>query len=295
MDVVPGEALAAVGFGAVVSPFVRVEGGLDNQMWRFATVDGREHVLRIYRAGNEGGMRREREAIAAAGGAGLPVPTFEASSVWRDRPLAVLPWLPGRPMLQAVRSPLALWRLGKSFGAVQAAIHAVPPPETLRSVPPDAWLERCGPEHGAIAAAVRARGVATDRLVHLDYHPLNVLTQGSRVTAVLDWVNAAAGDPRVDLAQTATLLTVAPVPAGTPRPILRALRGALRRAWWQGYTGVAGPVRLPPAFMAWAGARLLHDLERHAGEPDSWTDAHDLEPLRSWVRRWSSRAGIAAR
>src|SRR5438132_39917 len=47
----------------------------------------------------------------------------------------------------------------------------------------------------------RAPGAA---LLHLDYHLLNVMTDRSRVTGVLDWTNARAGDPRADLARTFT-------------------------------------------------------------------------------------------
>jgi len=284
-------ALNAVGFGPAASPFVRIVGGLDNQIWRFATADGRSHVLRIYRTGREQTMRREEAAIAAAAAAGVAVPVFEPAGVWHDRPLAVQPWLPGEPLPGALRSPKQVVLLGTSFGAVQAAIHQVPVPTALRSVSPDTWLGRCGPDYAVLETAVRALGVATDALIHLDYHPLNVLAGESGITAVLDWTNAAAGDRRADLARTEAFLAVAPLPGAAATPETAAARRALREAWWHGYSAAAGSVVIPPVFKAWAGAWLLYDLEGYAGEPDNWLQPEHLAPIRQWIERWSAQAG----
>lgn len=44
-------------------------------------------------------------------------------------------------------------------------------------------------------------------LVHMDYHPLNVMVRGARVTGVIDWVNADVGDRHLDAATTAVILS----------------------------------------------------------------------------------------
>jgi aminoglycoside phosphotransferase (APT) family kinase protein len=286
-------ALRAAGFAAEPFDFARVEGGLDNEMWRFSTDDGRDHVLRLYRPGREAGMQREIAAAGAAAAAGLPAPAFEASGQWGERPVAVLPWLPGRQLKDALLGP-RLWQLGRSFGATQAAIHRVTPPNALLASNPDRSIDRCGLEHAAIAAAMRAHGLRRDALVHYDYHPLNVLVERGRVTAVLDWLNADAGDPRADLARTAMLLTVPLLPGAAPRSLVRAMLGVLRRAWWRGYIAEAGPIRIPPLFAAWAGAWLLHDVEGRAAESGNPFAERDIAALRRWVRTWSERAGIVA-
>ena len=54
--------------------------------------------------------------------------------------------------------------------------------------------------------AARFRAVP-DSLVHMDYHPLNVMVDGVRVTGVLDWVNADVGDRHLDAAMTAVILS----------------------------------------------------------------------------------------
>ena len=285
-------ALRAAGFAAEPHGLSRVTGGMDNELWRFATPDGAEHVLRLYRAGNAAAMEHERAAMAAASAGGVPVPRFEAAGSWQGRAVAVQPWLPGVPLTEAIRAPHRLARLGHAFGAMQAQIHTLRPSEALDYGRADWWIDLPGPEHAQISAAVRALPLRADALVHLDYHPLNVLIEGVCVTAVLDWVSAAAADPLADLARTAMFLTVPPLPAGVPRPLVRAALAILRRAWWRGYCDAAGPQRIPPALAAWAGAWLLHDLEGRLGEPGNWTDELDLERLRRWVATWSARAGI---
>ncbi|RCK68847.1 hypothetical protein DT076_14510 [Desertihabitans brevis] len=82
----------------------------------------------------------------------------------------------------------------------------------------------CGRVHGVlarVAAPAGVRGVerapTTGRtaLLHLDLHPLNVLVgDDDEVSAVLDWANARAGDPALDVARTWALLAAHPAVAG---------------------------------------------------------------------------------
>jgi Phosphotransferase enzyme family len=52
-----------------------------------------------------------------------------------------------------------------------------------------------------------------DRLLHLDLHPLNVL-MGTSGPMVIDWSNAARGDPPIDVAMSWLLMAVGEIPAG---------------------------------------------------------------------------------
>jgi len=47
---------------------------------------------------------------------------------------------------------------------------------------------------------------AAGSIVHMDYHPQNVLVRGVRVTGVIDWVNADCGDRHLDAATTSVIL-----------------------------------------------------------------------------------------
>src|SRR5436853_495789 len=93
-------------------------------------------------------------------------------------------------------------------------------------------------EQAAVAerevAALAGAAPRSDALLHLDFHPLNVLVDGRRVTAVIDWANARAGDPRADLARTLTILRLSPVP-----PRFARLVGVLVAGWRGGYEAEA--------------------------------------------------------
>jgi aminoglycoside phosphotransferase (APT) family kinase protein len=110
----------------------------------------------------------------------------------------------------ALRHPLRLGEYGRLLAGLHERLHAIPAPPGL----PDA-------------------GLAGDRLVHRDLHPLNVLMPDSG-PVVIDWANAAAGDPAYDVADTWVVFATAEVPGGRAMRALAAvgrwffLRGFLR-------------------------------------------------------------------
>lgn len=61
--------------------------------------------------------------------------------------------------------------------------------------------------HARLAARAAQFRAAPLSLVHLDYHPQNVVVQGFRVTGVIDWVNTDIGDRHLDAAMTAAILS----------------------------------------------------------------------------------------
>ncbi len=125
--------------------------------------------------------------------------------------------------------PQRVFRLGKQFGRWHAAIHRVPAPAALRAN----WIAWAGPlEPGFAAQLERLSKARAPRLLHLDYHPLNVLVHAGRVSAVLDWANAHAGDPRADFARTVTILRLSPPRGGK---LERSARLLLELGWRHGY------------------------------------------------------------
>jgi hypothetical protein len=235
-----------------------VLGGWETSLWRFATPDGQRHALRIYPGPEYArGARKEEAALRACTAAGVPVPAVEASGQWEGRPVLVLSWCPGRTYLAAMlRRPWSIWRMGLSFGRQQVRIHRVAPPSALLEGAPDNWLAWGAEQHPDIYAYVRRMTISTTSLIHLDYHPLNVLTDGRQITGIIDWPNAAAGDPRADLARTAVLLLVTSPPPGPTRLLAKAGRRLFYLAWRRGYVSEAGPVGDLASFMAWAGAGI---------------------------------------
>jgi aminoglycoside phosphotransferase (APT) family kinase protein len=292
-EIDPHAVLRSLGYPEVEA-VERVLGGWETSLWRFATSDGRLHALRVYPGPERaGGARNEEAALRACAAAGVPVPTVEASGQWEERPALVLSWCPGRTCVAAMlRRPWSMWRLGLSLGRQQARIHRVPPPPILLEGAPEYWLAKAALQCPEVFDRVRGMALSTGSLIHLDYHPLNVLTDKGRITGVLDWSNAGAGDPRADFARTATLLLTASPPPGPARLFIGAVRRLLYLAWRRGYLSESGPVGDLAILMAWAGATRLQDLEYARARPQSWAGEEDSAAARRWVERWKRRAGI---
>ena len=121
---------------------------------------------------------------------------------------------------------------------------------------------------------------------------MNVLVADGRVSAVLDWANARVGDPRADLARTASILRFAPLDPGVLRPLESLVRRLFIAGWRRGYREVAGPIGGMAPFYAWAGAVLIHDLTPRLGRPDlPWLDPNSWSAFGSGrMAGWSERA-----
>jgi aminoglycoside phosphotransferase (APT) family kinase protein len=193
-------------------------------------------------------------------------------------PALLLDWCAGVPLFEALRDrPASLPSLGQAFGRMQAEMHRIPAPAGLRSN----WVDWPVPAEAELAARLRALDLAPPRLLHFDYHPLNVLAADGQLSAVIDWTNAFAGDPRADFARTASVLRLMPRVERLNR-VTRLGALVLEMAWRLGYGPVGGDLAL---HYAWAGAALEADVAgRHAPRA--------LEPIRRWTRAWRRRAGL---
>ena len=186
------------------------------------------------------------------------------------------------------RSRGASQSLGLAFGRMQARIHAVSA-ATLHSHRGD-WISWAGPDEMPLQEHLRALNPRMDALLHGDYHPLNVMADGARITGVLDWPNALAGDPRADLARTFAILRYPP--GLRTNRVERAAITLFLRCWWRGYQRAAGRVEGMGPFYAWAGAATVRDQEAKIGLPNCPIQSHDLDPLRRWTAEWKRRIGI---
>jgi aminoglycoside phosphotransferase (APT) family kinase protein len=292
-EIDPRAIITALGFPEVQA-LAPVLGGWETSLWRFDTPDGQRHALRVYPGPQYArAAHREGAALRACIDAGVPVPAVEASGQWEGRPLLVIGWCQGATLLAAMlRRPWSIWRLGLSFGRLQAQIHRVPPPAALLEGAPHNWVLWGAYQRPEVFVRMQGVALSTTSLIHLDYHPLNVLTDGRRFTGVIDWSNAAAGDRRADFARTATLLLTASPPPGPSRLIVRAVRRLFYLAWRRGYVSEAGPLGDLAPFLAWAGVTRLQDLEDARSRPQSWASEDDFVAARRWVERWKRQAGI---
>ena len=251
-------------------------------------------VLRIYsslEAADKGAL--EYRIISHLASFGYPVPQpylYEAGGGAIGAPFLVMERLSGGPLF-AVRSfPQAFKTFSAGFlGFVraQARLHrmavqastfdALKASAAEPKRAPAHLLERTldvvearvgqGPLPGLAAALAHLRRGAPEfreapaSLLHLDYHPQNVLVKGLRVTGIVDWANAAIGDRHFDAATTAAILSTSAM--DHPRWMrdnaagnnLRRVFNALYLALYQAsapmdlrrlryYQGLAGTLRL---------------------------------------------------
>ncbi len=170
---------------------------------------GEHKVLRRYRDG--GDVTVEAEVMRYVGGLGYPTPAVYET----DGADLVMERLDGTTMTEALLSGrLDLAVGGAMLADLHTKLHALP---ARLSPAPDV------------------------RILHLDLHPDNVMVT-RRGPVVIDWRNAAEGDPDEDLALTALILAQAGV--GDAAEIASAARVVLT------------------AFLGHAGGNPLRKLDR---------------------------------
>lgn len=275
----PLEILSELGIRGtpIITP---LQGGFDMAMWK-VEYEGQTYALRVFRAGKHEDCEREQTVMTAAKAAGLPVPEVYIAGVWQDRPALLISWLTGRTVADELMArPWRLWQQGIIFGRMQAAIHAIPAPARLHERP--SWIGWQSEGEQALQEQLRHQASDEAALLHLDYHPNNVLTDGKQITGVIDWTNAHAGDPRADAARTLSILRVDPF---VRKPLIRWLALQIFAwAWRIGYQHERGQLKDMPLFYAWAGTVLQHNLaERYKDRPQA------LNAARKWTDKWRAR------
>ena len=239
-------------------------GGASGMAWRVRA--GREtFALRLDRSGRHTDGRLA--AMAAAREAGIPAPRLLRRAATSAGEAVLLSWLPGVTMLEALDAdPDGAGSWGQLAGALQRRLHAITAPPSVISVRDDADL----PFDAGRAVAELPAGEA---LLHLDWHPLNLLVDPAArsITGIVDWDNARRGHPSLDVARTRAMLTLEPTLASLPAAV-RERVDEFVASWAGGY----GAIDVPVASHLWAARVMLADLApRHASQPAL------LDPLRS--------------
>ncbi len=245
-------------------PPTPVTGGADSLIWRVETSQG-ARALRVLRPEQAPVAAREARVMNWLADQGLPVPRARAYAEPDGRPALLLDWVEGEPLAAALFArPQEAAALGAAFAQVQARLHALEvPPDLLGRLPPVTVPGAPPPMRPA--------------LLHLDYHPLNVLVQGGAVAGVIDWSNVGVGDARADAARSLSILSADPTVwrfTGAQRAALLAFRRAYRAAL---------PGRAPDAaHLTWAGEAMHADLSRRHS-------AQELRHVARWTAWWRAR------
>ncbi len=213
-----GRVMARAGWQGPVTGLLRLSGGANMQSWRFET-GGEAFVLRRapsaeWVANRLLDMAKEAAVIRCARAGGVPAPEVVAELA-PDDDLGlgfIMRCVPGSPDPETVlSSPPAL--LGE-IAAAMAGVHALDPGALpfLPVLEPAAGVETlaaqfadCGGDRPPIAlglAWLRANLPLPVPLavLHGDLRIGNIMVEGGRLSAVLDWELAHLGDRHEDLA-----------------------------------------------------------------------------------------------
>ncbi len=154
---------------------------------------------------------------------GYPVPAIEEIS--DDGTDLIMERVEGLTMVAALgRQPWTVRHQGTVLADLHKRLHDIRAPEYLPAAPV-------------------GQG---DRLVHLDLHPLNVII-GPAGPVVIDWPNAARGDPAVDVGVAWLLMAASDIPVKGPREaVLRSARSSLVNRFLANFD--LATVRPPPRY-----------------------------------------------
>jgi aminoglycoside phosphotransferase (APT) family kinase protein len=145
---------------------------------------------------------------------GYPVPAvYEVSDDGTD---LVMERIDGPSMVDFMsRRPWTVRRQGVALAALHQQLHTIPPPDFLPPAPVGSG----------------------DSFLHMDLHPLNVMI-GPDGPVVIDWPNAARGDPLVDIVLAWVLMAAGEVPSNR---VIGAVLGRARAILIKGFLADLGP------------------------------------------------------
>lgn len=225
-------------------------------------------------------------------------------------PAQIMERAPGVTMVDALKArPWRAAALARQLAALQLRLHALDVTTWPGSREPSAlvdarlFLPRRAAEvldDAALSAAVRrAEGLAgacasggQTVVCHGDFHPLNVMVDGSRA-AVIDWTDAGLGPREADVARTALLFHVAALAAESraERIALSAvgprLAGRYLRAYRAGASIDDQQLRRWDALHAlhgWAQVEMLHAGAFEGSSSSAGNEARIPRALGTWLR-----------
>jgi aminoglycoside phosphotransferase (APT) family kinase protein len=264
-------ATPTLGYADPPSP---VGGGYDTGIWSFR-LDGAPGpwgtplILRVLNPAHDPQRAlRERCIQNAVADQGYPTPRVLWASA--DRALLgagflVMERARGRPLLDD-----RLRGVGLILAAAQARLHALDAERVLRAIDEEGraagggfdravvgfdalltWFDRRVSRAGLDGLVPGVRWLRERRpaagppaICHGDFHPQNLLAEGGRLTAVLDWPNTVVAEPEYDVAATLAILRLVPVavlPVPAPlRPLVAALRALMTARYLAAYRRARG-------------------------------------------------------
>ncbi|WP_042224374.1 phosphotransferase family protein [Oceanobacillus manasiensis] len=238
-----------------ISNYKRIKGGRDSVVFKVGTLTGEAYAVRILPEDRLEQFRQEEKFITVAMDKGIPVPIVQDVRIVDKHAVMIMEWARGRTVLEELlASPKDASGLGYNFGRMQHRLHSVMPYYNRKSQ----WLDPQTDKEKELYEIANYSNNEIIKFLHMDFHPLNVLAENNKITAVLDWVNASTGDYRYDLARTYSILNTeeARRHLGLDHVLVRKFR----EAWLDGYYGGKKERDELVPYLNWANLRLSREL-----------------------------------
>ena len=247
---------------AYLSPPTRLSGGFSADTYAFELLDPPLNlagplILRVMR--NDADARRETIIHRAVADMSFPAPRVrlsgDASSIF-GRPFLVADFARGTDALKEWGVRLAFRNLPDVLAEIMVQLHSLDADPVARELESAGWpRERLGAP-GVLTEIETAIGHTGDPglpgwlkrlrsqrpgdtaacLIHGDLHALNILMEGQRVTAVLDWELARVTDAESDVARTKVILDTVPgMSSALLRPLVQAVGRRAGAAFLENY------------------------------------------------------------
>jgi aminoglycoside phosphotransferase (APT) family kinase protein len=269
--------------------------------------------------------RREIAIQRAVGAQGFPCPAVrlaDGSSASLGAPFMLMDRAVGRPLLSDLSLgralpmlPALFTKMPALFGQTLAQLHALDPEparEALAAAGVRDEVEGVEPYVRGLEASDAVDSVAGFAaavgwldahmrpdgrrvICHGDFHPLNLLTVGLELQAVIDWTGGRIADPAYDVGFTAVLLAQAPLDVPRPaRPAVAALGRWLARRFKAEYRAHA---RVDDATVRWyevlQAVRMLDEVARGRLRGGLENPSHPFETMAAGlVRHVAGTTGI---
>lgn len=195
-------------------------------------------------------LGREAAVLKLLEATAVPAPALvavDAQAEATDEPALLMSRLPGRLRLRAGEQPDLLDALARMLATIHRIVPLEPDqPRTYQSwavserriVP--AWARDPHVWQQAFSRIAADPPPYDGCFLHRDFHPGNVLFNGTAVTGVVDWVETSWGPPDLDMAHCCTALALlhGPTACERMRATYRAAGGRLatdqdERAYWE--------------------------------------------------------------
>jgi aminoglycoside phosphotransferase (APT) family kinase protein len=304
---------------AYAEPLTPVPDGWESYIYTFRLRGPWERPLLLRIHANRHGLPRARhefEVPRRLAELGYPVPEavlLEESCDLFGGPYLITERVCGPTMLQAMMA--RFWNPlhhPARMAEAHARLHALPTENF--PAPAGPFLERHFAEMRAVVLRHNLAGLtpgldwleahqppppATPSILHLDFHPLNLIERPDGTLVVIDWTYADLGDPHADVATTLLIVECAPAGEGLWERLQVLVGRPILTGWYlHVYRGLRRlDERRLAYFRAWSALRRLVRYARwlRAGpevsgcKPDlvEHLDPDFLGALRRYFRRWS--------